>query len=114
MLNARLNYGITSPVIITTRYEHPATLEVLKFCERTYGVEVKYIGNDDCGRLNLSDLPVLLDERVVLVTVMWANNEFGTVNDLKALAEMVRRYEASVASGTSKKVHKIIVHSDCA
>ncbi len=75
--------------IITTEVEHPA---ILNLCENleTQGFKVHYLKVDGKGRLDLNTYQKLLSERVALVSVMWANNETGTIFPIEKMAEMAQ------------------------
>jgi cysteine desulfurase len=76
--------------IITTQVEHRAVLDVCQQLERQ-GFRVTYLPVDATGTLDLAALDAALDDRTILVAVMFANNEVGT---LQPLAEVVRRVKA--------------------
>lgn len=73
--------------IITTVVEHPA---VLNLCEQLSkeGYKVHKLHVDEKGRLDLEEYEELLDEKVAIVSVMWANNETGTLFPIEKMAEM--------------------------
>ncbi len=87
--NAAINSALAvSPdrrKIVTSAVEHPAILSCLKNAERN-GVEVVKIPVDSCGRLDMEALKNAVDENTALVTVMWANNETGTIFPIKECA----------------------------
>lgn len=87
--NAAINSALAiSPdrrKIVTSAVEHPAILSCLKNAERN-GVEVVKIPVDNCGRLDMDALKNAVDENTALVTVMWANNETGTIFPVKECA----------------------------
>jgi cysteine desulfurase len=64
--------------IITTTVEHPATLDVCEQLERE-GYTIHYLKVNKKGQLDLNEYKSLLSEDTALVTVMWANNETGTL-----------------------------------
>ncbi len=64
--------------IITTAVEHPAVLNTCKFMEKQ-GFEVTYLPVDADGMLDLADLEAAITPRTILISVMWANNETGTI-----------------------------------
>ena len=75
--------------IVTTKVEHPAILALVAHLEKTRGIKVHLIGVDRQGRLDLDAYAAALGPRTALASVMWANNETGTlfpVNDLAKLA----------------------------
>lgn len=73
--------------IITTSVEHPAILNVCEQLEKE-GYKIERLGVDSRGRLNLDEYAELLNDDVALVTVMWANNETGTIFPVEQMAEM--------------------------
>ncbi len=75
--------------IITTVVEHPAVLSLCEQLEKE-GYIVHYLKVDKCGRINLDEYGKLLSDRVALVTVMWANNESGTLFPVLDMADMAK------------------------
>jgi cysteine desulfurase len=74
--------------IITTRVEHPAVLSVCRELENQ-GYTLVELSVDKKGRLDLAELENHLDEETAIVTIMFANNETGTVFPIEKIAEMV-------------------------
>ncbi len=73
--------------IVTTAVEHPAILALCQQLEKD-GYKVRYLQVDGRGRLDLDAYARLLSDQVALVTVMWANNETGTLFPVEAMAQM--------------------------
>lgn len=73
--------------IITTSVEHPAVLTVCEHLEKE-GYKVHRLKVDNKGRLDLVDYARLLSDNVAIVSVMWANNETGTLFPVEKMAEM--------------------------
>lgn len=73
--------------IITTVVEHPAVLTLCEYLE-TEGYKVHYLKVDNKGRLDLEAYASLLTDQVAVVSVMWANNETGTIFPVLEMAEM--------------------------
>ncbi len=73
--------------IITTVVEHPAVLSLCESLEKD-GYTVHYLPVDGKGRLNLDEYRALLSERVAVVSVMWANNESGTLFPVEEMADL--------------------------
>jgi cysteine desulfurase len=74
--------------VITTRIEHPAVLSVCRDLEN-HGYTIVEIPVDRFGRLDIEQLETQLDDETALVTVMFANNEMGTIFPVEKIAEMV-------------------------
>jgi cysteine desulfurase len=74
--------------VITTRVEHPAVLSVCRDLE-SHGLTIVEIPVDRYGRLDIGFLEEQLDDDTALVTIMFANNETGTIFPIRQIAEMV-------------------------
>jgi cysteine desulfurase len=75
--------------IITTVVEHPAILALCQHLE-TEGYKVHYLPVDGKGRLDIQQYMDLLSDRVAIVSVMWANNESGTLFPVQEMAELAK------------------------
>ena len=98
----------TAPHVITTTIEHPATAETCDFLERL-GCRVTRIPVDRHGTLDLAALERALREPTVLVTVMHANNEVGTVQPIRAVARLAHAHGALVHTDAAQSAGKIPV-----
>ncbi len=92
--------------VITTRVEHPAVLGVCRDLDN-YGYTVAEISVDKFGRLDLDELEDQLDNDTALVSVMYANNETGTVFPIDRIAEMVTSRGAVFHTDAVQAVGKI-------
>ncbi|MDM5339220.1 cysteine desulfurase family protein [Fictibacillus enclensis] len=79
--------------IITTQIEHHAVLHACEELERQ-GFEVTYLPVDETGRISLQNVKEALREDTVLVTIMYGNNEVGTVQDIPAIGELLEGHQA--------------------
>jgi len=84
-----LKVHATKKEIITTTVEHPATLDVCEQLERE-GYTIHRLAVNKKGQLDLQQYKDLLSENTALVTVMWANNETGTLFPVPEMATMAR------------------------
>jgi cysteine desulfurase len=75
--------------IVTTRVEHPAVLTTCRDLER-HGYSISEIGVDRQGRLDVDQLGFRVDDNTAIVSVMWANNETGTIFPVEKIAELVK------------------------
>lgn len=73
--------------IITTTIEHPAVLALCTHLEKE-GYKTHFLKVDEKGRLNLDEYQKLLTDKVAVVSIMWANNETGTLFPVEQMAEM--------------------------
>ena len=79
--------------IITSAVEHPAVLEPCRLLE-SRGWRVDFIRVDKQGRFDLEELKNLIDDQTSLVSVMWANNETGTIFPVKEIAQIAHAHGA--------------------
>ena len=84
--------------VITTQIEHHAVLNTCKFLERE-GVEVTYLPVDENGMISIADLERAITDRTILISVMFANNEIGTIQPVKEIGKIAEK-------------HNIIFHTD--
>ncbi len=84
--------------IITTKIEHHAVLNTCKTLEQE-GIEVTYLNVDKEGKINLQELENSIKENTILISIMTANNEIGTIEPIKEIGKIARK-------------HKILFHTD--
>jgi cysteine desulfurase len=75
--------------IITTQIEHPAILRPCQFLEKL-GAKVSYVRVDSTGRVDPADVQRAITPRTILITVMHANNEVGTLQPIREIADVAR------------------------
>jgi cysteine desulfurase len=92
--------------IITTVVEHPAVLSLCEHLEKE-GYKVHYLKVDKKGRLDLDEYRSVLSERVAIVSVMWANNESGTLFPVLKMAEMAKEAGVMFHTDAVQAVGKI-------
>jgi cysteine desulfurase len=93
--------------IITQVTEHPAILNVCRALERLHGFHITYLPVDRDGRVNPADLEAVIDERTVVVSIMHANNETGTLQPIAALSEIAHQHGSLFHTDASQSVGKI-------
>jgi len=81
--------GVKHPHVIVSAIEHPSVLEVTRALEAE-GVRVDYLSVDSRGLINSKDLRKLITPETVLVSVMYANNEIGTIEPITDIAKEIR------------------------
>src|SRR5690606_15254947 len=69
--------------IITSKVEHPSVLETCKYLEER-GFEVTYLDVDQYGRINIDDFQSCIKDSTILVSIIWGNNELGSLNDIES------------------------------
>ena len=92
--------------IVTTAVEHPAILSPCRFLERL-GAKVTYLPVDGTGLVDPDDLRRAITPRTILVSVMHANNEVGTIQPIEALARIAREHEVPFHTDGAQSVSKI-------
>jgi cysteine desulfurase len=92
--------------VITTRIEHPCVLESAG-CLEEKGTRVVYIGVDAYGTIDLKQLKDALSDKTGLVSVMTANNEIGTIQDIRRIAGIVHNAGAFFHTDAVQAVGKI-------
>jgi cysteine desulfurase len=75
--------------IITSAIEHHAVLHICKYLEKQ-GFKVTYLPVDKDGRIQIDDLRAAITDRTILVSVMFANNEIGTIQPVKEIGSVCR------------------------
>lgn len=75
--------------IITTKIEHHAVLESCKFLEKQ-GFEVTYLNVDNQGFIDLNELRRNITDKTILVSIMFANNEIGTIEPIEDIAQITK------------------------
>lgn len=94
--------------IITSAVEHPAVLEPCHVLE-SRGWRVDYIRVDANGRFDLDELKSLIDGDTVLVSVMWANNETGTIFPIQEIAKIAHAHGALFHTDAVQAAGKIAI-----
>lgn len=84
--------------IITTKIEHHAILESCKTLEKQ-GFEITYLNVDENGFVKLDELEKAIKDTTILISVMFANNEIGTIEPIKEIGEIAKK-------------HNILFHTD--
>ncbi|MDQ0505277.1 cysteine desulfurase NifS [Xanthobacter agilis] len=93
--------------IITTKVEHQAILAVVAHLEKTRGIKVHQIGVDRQGRLDVDAYAAALGPRTAIASVMWANNETGTLFPVNELARMAHAAGALFHTDAVQAVGKV-------
>lgn len=85
--------------IITSKIEHPAILESCKTLEKQ-GYNITYLNVDEEGFISLKELQESIRQDTILISIMFANNEIGTIQPIKQIGEIAKK-------------NQIIFHTDC-
>ena len=97
--------SISLPHIITTNIEHPSVLETYKMLEKRKLVEISIVPVEKNGIVDPRKIKKEIKNNTVLVSVMYANNEIGTIQPIKEIAKEIRYINKTEAK-------KIVFHTD--
>ena len=95
--------------IITSNIEHPAVDETCKYLEKN-GFKVTYLPAGKDGIVNVSDLEDAITDETILITVMHANNEIGTIQPIAEIGEIARENKIYFHTDAVQSVGKIPVN----
>jgi cysteine desulfurase len=95
--------------IITTAIEHPCVLNSAAYL-KSLGFKVTFLPVDEFGKIRFEDLEGALSEKTLLVSVMMANNEIGTIQDMKAISRLVKAAGAFFHTDAVQAVGKVPVN----
>ena len=76
--------------IITSKIEHPAILDSCKMLEKQ-GFEITYLNVDKNGFVNLAELENSITDKTILISIMFANNEIGTIEPIEQIAKIAKK-----------------------
>jgi cysteine desulfurase len=85
--------------IITTKIEHHAILHTCEYLEKERGAKITYLDVDENGIISLDDLQKAITEETILISVMFANNEIGSIQPIREIGQIA-------------KEHGILFHTD--
>jgi cysteine desulfurase len=92
--------------IITTQVEHPAVINPCRFLERL-GAVVTYVGVDQYGRVNPEEIEKAITAKTILITVMHANNEVGTIQPVEEISKIAKKHGVLFHTDAAQSVGKI-------
>lgn len=92
--------------IITTKTEHASVMEICKYLE-VKGYNITYLDVDKYGRIDIEELKSAIDENTILVSIIWGNNELGSLNDMKMISEICREKNIFLHTDATQVVGKL-------
>lgn len=98
--------GKKRPHIITSSIEHKAVLETCKHLERKGEVSVTYLPVDNFGRVDVNKIKEEIKPETVLVSIMYVNNEVGTIEPIQKIGSIIKKINNSVRN------NRIYFHTD--
>ena len=97
--------------IVTSKVEHPAVLETFGFLE-THGFDATYLGVDNEGFIDLGELEAAITDKTALVSIIHANNEIGTIQELEEIGRICRDNGVLLHSDAVQSFTKVPVDVD--
>lgn len=104
-------YGIHGGHIITTKIEHHAILHTCKYLENR-GYDVTYLDVDENGLIDLNTLEAVIRPDTFLISIMFANNEIGTIEPIKEIGEIAHRHGILFHTDAVQAFGQIPIHVD--
>lgn len=95
--------------IITTAIEHPAVLEVCAYLEK-HGFKVTYVPVDEKGQVDLQALEKSITPQTILISVMHANNEVGSIQPIKEISQIAHSHDIVIHTDAAQSIGKIAVN----
>lgn len=92
LLGAAHAYEKQGRHIITTKIEHDSVLKPLEYLE-SKGFEVTYLDVGESGVVDVADVEKALRPDTILVSIMYANNEIGTIQPISEIAQVIKKYK---------------------
>ena len=92
--------------VITTQIEHPAVLEVCKYLEQ-HGFKVSYLQVDRSGLVRISDVKKAITPKTILITIIHANNEVGTIQPIRQISKLAKENGIILHTDAAQSVGKI-------
>ncbi|MBE0522998.1 MAG: cysteine desulfurase NifS [Methanosarcinales archaeon] len=97
--------------IITSIIEHPAILNTCKYMGET-GFSITYVPVDDQGVVNPEDIAAAITDDTILISIMHANNEIGTIQPVKEISKIAHEHDVLMHTDAVQSVGKIPVNVD--
>ena len=96
--------------IISSEIEHPAVLETLQYLQERFQFKVTYLPVDNYGMVNPSDVQKAMTPETVLITIMHANNEVGTINPIEEIGKIAKEENVTFHTDAAQSCGKIPVN----
>ena len=94
--------------IITLKSEHKAVLDTCEKLEKS-GSNITYLDVDKNGLVDLTELENAITDKTILVSIMWANNEIGVIQPMKAIGDICKKKRVLLMSDATQAIGKIHV-----
>jgi cysteine desulfurase len=97
--------------IVTVTTEHKAVLDTCKHLEKQ-GAQITYLKTDAEGNIDLNELETVVTDKTIMVAVMYANNEIGTIAPIRQIADIAHKKGALMFSDATQAAGKISIDVD--
>lgn len=104
-------YSVKGNHIITCKTEHKAVLDTCRSLEER-GAEITYMNVSRDGLIDISELETAITSRTILVSIMYANNETGVMQDIRAIGALCRRKQVLFMTDATQALGKVRVDVD--
>lgn len=91
--------------IITSSFEHPAILNTCKFLEK-FGFKITYIKPKSNGIIDPRDVENAITRKTILISIMFANNEIGTIQPIKEIGKIAKKYNIYFHTDSVQAIRK--------
>ncbi len=91
-----LNYRKRGNTIITSKVEHPSVYECVKQLEKDYGFNCIYLDVNDKGVVDINQLKQVMNDDVILVSIMYVNHEVGSIMPIKEISNLLKKYPKAI------------------
>lgn len=95
--------------IVTVKTEHKAVLDVCSYLEKK-GADITYLNVNQCGLIDLDELKQSITEKTILISIMYANNETGVIQDINKIGKIARDNNVFFMTDATQAVGKISVN----
>ena len=95
--------------VITSTIEHPAVLETCRYLERL-GFRVTYVPVDEYGLVHSEDVQAAINDDTILITIMHANNEVGTIQPIEEIRDIAKKKETPFHTEAAQSCGKVEVN----
>ncbi len=105
-------HGNENNHLVTSKVEHPSVIETFKYLE-TRRCKVTYLDVDQYGRVDITDLEkIIATTPPLLVSIMWGNNELGSLNDIKNISDLCANKEIFFHTDATQVIGKVKANLD--
>lgn len=98
--------------LITSQIEHPAVLNTCRYLEARHGFRVTYLPVDKDGMVDPAAVEAAITPQTILITVMHANNEVGTLEPIAEIGKLARRHNIAMHTDAAQSVGKVPTRVD--